>query len=132
MKRSKQDDQDPPQIVQIGKVKFGAAASKDPVVQATVVIKPADDYNDDEHMEIRRYLELDDGDDDADDADDSGDDGESFDPAEQEEALREELSGLGKAALAKRAKGHDKKADVGSMKKKDLIELIVTAEVVPF
>lgn len=124
MKRSKQDDQDPPHIVQIGKVKF--EGSKDPVVQATVIVKPADDYNDDEHMEIRRYLEPDDAGEDGDDAD------ASDSPEEQEAALREELGGLDKSALAKRCKSHDKKADVASMKKKDMIEFIVTSEVAPF
>jgi hypothetical protein len=81
IKRSKQDDQDPPHIVQIGGVKFEGA--KDPTVVATVKVAPADEYNDDEHWEIARYVPPEDAsDEDADDdadADDDGDDVMSMD-----------------------------------------------------
>ena len=129
--RSKQDDQDPPHLVQIGKVKI--EGGKDVIIRATVVVKPADDYNDDEHMEIGRYLPADDedtteGEDDGDTADEAV---ETFDAAEEEfdeDALREELAGMKKKALAKRATENDEDAEVEDLDKDGLIDLIVEQE----
>ena len=181
IKRSKQDDQDPPHIVQIGRVKF--EDSKDVLLNATVKVKPADDYNDDEHMEIGRYLPADDGEDEDDDEEeedvaDMSDEDEGEDEAEEdeeeededdededeedeededeeeddedeedeeddedeeeeededaEEELREELSGLTKAALTKRAVRLAKKAKVSTDEvpstKAKLIDFIVRME----
>lgn len=71
-------DGDKQQIVQIGKVKFGEDATKDPTLLATIKVKPADDYNDDEHMEIARYLPVEDEEEDeAEDVDE--DDAEDMD-----------------------------------------------------
>jgi hypothetical protein len=79
---SKRDDQDPPHIVQIGRVKF-EQGSNDPTVRALVKIMPADEYNEDEHLEIARYLP----------ADDAAE-GEADEPAEEEATtLGEEAEG---------------------------------------
>lgn len=90
MQRSKRDDQDPPHIVQIGKVKF--EAGKDPVVRALVKISPADDYNDDAHLEIQRYLPLDDDvfEDDEEEEDDVEEDVDDDDDDEPEEGDEED------------------------------------------
>jgi hypothetical protein len=77
--RSKQDDQDPPHIVQIGKVKF--ETGDDPTVRVLCKIMPADDFNDAEHLEVQRYLPLDDEEPDDDEEEDD-DDAESFDDDE--------------------------------------------------
>lgn len=86
MKKTKQvEDKDSAEIVQIGKVKFGADAAKDPVVLAMVKVKPADDYNDDEHMEITRYLPVDDDEDDDDEDVDDVDDEDVDDDEDSED-----------------------------------------------
>lgn len=137
--KTKQDDQDPPHIVQIGRVKF--ESGQDPTVRALVKVMPADDYNDDEHLEIVRYLPLEDeadepedepeDDEDTEDTEDFGDDEsdededddeepdddeedeeDEEDDEDEEEALREELSTLKIAALQKRAVRLAKKAKV--------------------
>jgi hypothetical protein len=76
--KSKQDDQDPPHLVQIGRVKI-EGGSKPATLKATVKVKDADDYNDDEHMEIASYLPLDD-----DEPEDEPEDDEDEDDAEDE------------------------------------------------
>ncbi len=84
-------DKDRQQIVQIGKVKFGEDAKQDPVVEATIIVKPEDDYNDDEHMEIRRYLpasveeDEEDEEDEAEEAEDFSDEDEDEDDDEDDE-----------------------------------------------
>lgn len=67
---TKQDEQDPPHITRIGKVRF--ESGKDPHVRALLKIVPPDDYNADERMEVQRYIPVED--DAADDADDDGED----------------------------------------------------------
>jgi hypothetical protein len=76
--KTKMDEsQDPPHIVQMGKVKFEAGS---PVtLRATVVVKPADDYNDDEHLEIGRFLPLDDDEPESDDVEEDDDEDEDDD-----------------------------------------------------
>lgn len=71
MDKTKKDDSDPPQITQIAGVKFGPSASKDVYANVMVKVKPADDYNDDEHMEVSRWIPS--GDEDESSSDDSGD-----------------------------------------------------------
>jgi hypothetical protein len=72
----------------------------------------------------------------------SGDDDSSEDAAtfggddeptreEQEEAIKAELKSMDLAALQKRAKRNDKKADIPA-KKKDVIALILEQELPPF
>lgn len=83
------EDNERSQIVQIGRVKFGEDVTKDPTIRATVSVKAADDYNDDEHLEIARYLPLADDEDDEDDAESDEDeddtDAESFDESDEDE-----------------------------------------------
>lgn len=93
IKKSKQDDQDPPHIVQIGRVKFEDV--KDVTVRATVKVKPADDYNDDEHLEIGRYLPVDDevedeDEDEEEEAEDFSDEDEDEDEADEDDEDDEE------------------------------------------
>lgn len=95
IERSVQDDQDPPHIVQIGKVKF--EGSKDVHVLATVKVKPADEYNDDEHMEPQRYQPLDD------DADE--------DSSEDEEAAEDFSKPSKKGKKKKKGKGKKSQDD---------------------
>lgn len=85
IKRTKaQVDGDKQVITQIGKVKFGG--TKDPTVTLTIRVKPADDYNDDEHMEVARYLPVDDEpDEDVEDVDDVEEDEDEDDGIESEE-----------------------------------------------
>lgn len=61
--KTKRDEQDPPHIVQIGSVKF-EVGDKDPELNALVKVMPADDYNDDTHLEIARYIPVEDEDED--------------------------------------------------------------------
>lgn len=75
LKKSKMDDQDPPHLVQIGKVKLEGGA-KPATLRATVKVAPADDFNDDEHLEIASYLPLDDEPDEPEDDDDEDEDEE--------------------------------------------------------
>lgn len=91
--KSKQNDEDPPQLVQIAGTKFGAAASKPVHLKATVVVKPADDFNDDEHLEIKQYIPLDDGsegDEDDDEPDEAVDVLDDDADADEDEADDEE------------------------------------------
>jgi hypothetical protein len=83
-----EEDNERQQIVQIGRIKFGEDATKDPTIKAIVKVKPADDYNDDEHMEIQRYLPVADDDEDDEPEDDDEDDeeaAEAFDDDSDEE-----------------------------------------------
>lgn len=80
VKRSKQDDQDPPHLVQIGKVKFETGT--DVTLKATVKVLPADDFNDDEHMEIGRYLPIADEEPEVEDVEDEEDEEEDEDDIE--------------------------------------------------
>lgn len=135
------DDNDKTNITRIAKVKFDG--TKEVAFMATVTVKPADDYNDDEHMEIRQYLpdpKMDDDtasrdDDSSDDAatfggDDDGHEG-TDDREEMEAKIKAELKGLDLAVLQKRAKRNDKKADIPA-KKKDVVALILEQELPPF
>jgi hypothetical protein len=56
IERTKEDGQEPRQIVQIGKVKFGELASQDPTIRVLVRHAPADDYTTYEHLEVQRYI----------------------------------------------------------------------------
>lgn len=153
LKRTKADDQDPPHITQIGKVKF--ESGKDPVVRASISVKGPDDYNDGDHVEIGRYLPADDdepveSDEDADededeedgitldvdDEDDEDEDEEDEDDEDEEDEedesvaeLREELQGMKVKALRKRAvaNGEDDD-DVEEMGKSELVDLIIEQE----
>lgn len=138
VKKSKQDDQDPPHLVQIGGVKFEDA--KDVTLRATIKVMDADDYNDDEHMEVGRYLPLDDSDeaDEVEDEEDEEEEVEEFAEADEEEEeevedesddeLREELDSLKKKDLKERALENDEDADVEGLDKQGLIDLIVEQE----
>lgn len=88
MQRSKRDDQDPPHITQIGKVKF--EVGDDPTVRALVKILPADDFNDDAHLEIQRYLPADDEDEDEDDIEEGEDDEDADEEDDDEDDEDEE------------------------------------------
>lgn len=81
--KSKQDDNDPPHLVQIGKVKF--ESGKDPIIRATVTVKPADDYNDEEHLEIGRYLPADEDEPEDDEPEDDDDIEEEDDDVEEDD-----------------------------------------------
>lgn len=87
-------DGDKQQIVQIGKVKFGEDATKDPTVVGTIKVKDADDYNDDEHMEIARWIPVDDGEEeeveDADEDEDEEDDDVEVDEDDDDEDEEED------------------------------------------
>lgn len=165
--KSKQEkDGDNVSLVQIGRVKFNGA--KDVTVMATVKVKPADDFNDDEHLEIGRYIPLDDeepedededdvdededdddfmededeedeeDEDDEDEDDDEEDEEEEEDDEDEEdedvadedeiEELRSELKSETIAKLRKRALRNDKKADIDGLKKKGLVDLILSQE----
>jgi hypothetical protein len=175
--KSKQDDNDPPHLVQIGRVKIEGAA-KPATLRATVKVAPADDYNDDEHLEIASYIPVEDEDDepeedededvvdededvedeededededeeeddeeededeeDEDDEEDEEDEEEDEDEDEEddedaEEELREELNGMTKDKLSKRATRLAKKAkmdtdDLPTTKKK-LVDWLVEQE----
>jgi hypothetical protein len=138
IEKTKMDDQDPPHIVQIGRVKF--ESGKDVLVRAMIKISPPDDYNDSDYVEVARYLPADDGEGGAtEDADDgvgdddvvsmADDDAPSEDAADDaEEALREELADEKVAGLRQRALRNDNEADVAGVKKADLIDLIVEQE----
>lgn len=54
---TKRDNQEPPHITAIGRVKFEKGT--DPTVRALVKVMPSDDWNDDEHLEVTRYLPAD-------------------------------------------------------------------------
>lgn len=88
VQRTKQDDQTPPNITQIGKVKFGAG--QEPSVKATMVFKAATAEREEE-MAIGRYLPLEDDvdedepEDDEDVEDMADDDIEDADPDEEDE-----------------------------------------------
>lgn len=123
-------------ITQIAGVKFDGG--KDVALRATVTMKPADDYNDDEHLEISRFLpapgmdeESSSGDDSSDEAATSFGDDDSPSREDQEAAIMAELDGMELAALQKRAKRNDKKADIPAKKKK-VIALIMEQEIPPF
>ncbi len=77
IKKSKMDDQDPPHLVQIGKVKL--EGTKDVTLRATVKVMDADDYNDDEHLEIGRYLPADDEEPEPEDVEDDEDEDDEDD-----------------------------------------------------
>lgn len=96
MEKTKKDDGDPPQITQIAGIKFGPTATKDVYVNAMVKVKPADDYNDDEHLEVTRFVPKDE-DGGSDSSDDSGDE---------------------PAADFSKGKSKDKSKDKGDKKKK--------------
>jgi hypothetical protein len=81
--KSKQDDQDPPHLVQIGTVKFEGA--KPVHLMATVRVKDPDDYNQDEHMEIGRYLPADEDEPEDEPEDEEEEDEESFEAEDEEE-----------------------------------------------
>lgn len=70
-----QNDDDPPHIVKMGKVRFEHV--KDPHVRAVVKVKGPDDFNDDDHLEIGRYLPAD-------------EESESEEPDEDEDESEEE------------------------------------------
>lgn len=118
----------------IGKVKFDG--TKEVTNRATVTIKPPDDFNDDDHLEIRRYISvLDDSS--TTDEDSSGDEsvetfgGDGPTREEQESLITEELKGMKIPALTKRALRNDKKSEPPT-KKKDLIAHILEQELPPF
>jgi hypothetical protein len=129
------EEQDRSQIVQIAGTKFGEDAVKDPTLRALIRVKPADDYNDDEHMEIARYLPAaEDDDDDADedgaeevaslDADEPDEDGDGDD-----EYTLEDLQGMTKKELKAVAEeaGLDKSALKG-LSEGDIIELLMSED----
>jgi hypothetical protein len=85
--KSKQDDQDPPHITQIGGVKF--ESTKDVHVMAAVKVKAADDYHDTEYLDVTRYVPKDVDGDDGDD--DSGDEpGETMGKSKKKKDKAEE------------------------------------------
>lgn len=88
MEKTKRDDQDPPHIVQIGKVKFESV--EDPTVRVLVKQMPADDFNDDDHLEVARYLPLKDEDDEPEDEDEDEGEEESDEEEEDDEEEDEE------------------------------------------
>ncbi len=55
-KSQEEVDGDKRRIVRIGKHKFGQDADKKVVIDALTKNKPADDYNDSEHVEIQRFI----------------------------------------------------------------------------
>ena len=154
------EEQDRTVITQIGRVKFGEAATKDPTVRATVVVKPEDDYNDDDHMEIKSYLPLkeevesdedtDDDDDDTDDDevatfdeegdddddDDGDDDGDDGDDDDEPELTRDSLKEMAIGDLRDLALEwgvKQKKIDAAGKKKSVLVDLIAKkADIPPF
>lgn len=83
-----EEDAERQSLVQIGRVKFGEGATKDPLVRATVKVQPADDYNDDEHMEIARFLPLADDEEEEEEEDDANEPDE--DEVEEDEADEED------------------------------------------
>lgn len=93
MDRTKQDDQDPPHITQIGKVQFEGAAK--PVhVECRIKVKPADDYHDAEFIDPTGYIAKETADD-SDDSDDSS--GEKITkPAKEGKAGKKGKKGKGK------------------------------------
>jgi hypothetical protein len=128
--RTKQDDQDPPHIIQIGKVKF--EDGDDPTVRATLYLKPAsakrdaeisigkylpvedeveEDDEDEEAEDMEDMDEADEEDEDEEDEDDEEDDEEEDDEDDEDEEdededdedLEEELKALNVAELRERA-----------------------------
>lgn len=122
-----ESDGDKRQIVQIGKAKIGG--DKPPVIDVLVKVKPADDYNDDEHLEPQRYIPKDDdsaSDDAADEdaADMSGDD----DSTEEEGLTIDKLQAMKPKELrttAEEAGVKPKKVEGAGKDKAALIDLIV-------
>lgn len=126
------------QITKIAGKKFDG--TKDVDLRATVVVKGPDDFNDDDHLEIGRYLpapgmdeESSSGDDDSsDESATSFDDGDGHSDREaMEKKIKKDLKGMEVAALKKRAKRNDKKADIPE-DKKSLVALILEQELPPF
>jgi hypothetical protein len=110
-------------IVRIGGVNFKGA--KPVTLRATVKVKPADDYNDDEHLEIGRYLPAE-----GMVEDDSAKEEESVTNLDKESgsgspATAEELDALDDKKLKKRAK----KAGVDQdLPRKKMIKAILKVE----
>lgn len=124
-KSKEEDDGNNVEIVRMGAVNFKGA--KPITLRGTVKVKPADDYNDEEHLEMGRYLpaeglaeaEPDDKDEavtslNKDDSKGSG-----------KPATKEDLEAMNDKALAKRAKkaGVDK-----GLPRKKMIKAILAAE----
>ena len=130
------DDTGRSNITRVSKVRFGG--TKDVELQATVVVKPADDYNDDEHLEIGRYLPAEGMDEESsDDGDSSDESATSFDGEDNadrdamEKKIKKELKSMDLADLQKRVKNNDKKASKPATKK-EAVALILEQELPPF
>jgi hypothetical protein len=135
-----EEDNGKTNITRIAGKKFDGSG-KDVDLRATVVVKPADDFNDDEHLEIGRYIaapgmDEDSSSGDEDSADEAatsfGDDSEpKGDRKAMEKQIKKDLKGMEVPALKKRAKRNDKKADIPD-DKKALVALILEQELPPF
>lgn len=127
-----EENGDKRQLVQIGKVKFGNAAKKHPTVRVLVKHMPADDYNDEEHLEVVRYIPSDDAPADSDKAEEAAavDMGEGDGDAGSDAITVDALKAMKVKDLRTRAEeaGVKKKKIEAAGKDKDaLVDLIAKA-----